>query len=153
MKKKIIYILIGVTALSLAYWLISPIFRNIRVNESIDSIQPDKGQGQQVIETIHSGQFTGVSGHHAEGTADLIKSGDKYIIRFENDFKITNGPDLLVYLGKGGQYYSNAKIAELKGNIGSQNYELPSSININDYNEVWVWCRSFHVGFGMAELK
>ncbi|MDP2651294.1 MAG: DM13 domain-containing protein, partial [bacterium] len=43
-------------------------------------------------------------------------------------------------------------VAKLKGNIGSQNYELPPEINLEDYNEVWIWCRAFSVGFAKAVL-
>ncbi|OGM98615.1 MAG: hypothetical protein A2915_02160 [Candidatus Yanofskybacteria bacterium RIFCSPLOWO2_01_FULL_41_34] len=72
---------------------------------------------------------------------------------FEDNFKVTNGPDLFVYFGKDGKYSSEARIGALKGNIGGQNYEVSESINPEEYNEVWVWCRAFSVPFSSAVLK
>jgi hypothetical protein len=110
--------------------------------------QPPEGP-----ETLAQGTFNGLLGHKAQGAAKLIKADGKYYVRFEDDFEVTNGPDLFVYLGKGGRYDPATQLAALKGNIGSQNYEIPASINAADYDEVWVWCRAFSVAFGKAELR
>lgn len=144
-----------VIILVVGYWLISPLFINHRVNESLPnpttnvSIAPASGNG-----VITTGSFHDViAGHHAKGTANLIKVGSSYYVRFEDDFEITNGPDLVVYLGKNNRYDLSAKLGVLKGNIGSQNYEAPATIDVSQYNEVWVWCRSFSVPFGAATLQ
>ena len=71
----------------------------------------------------------------------------------EDNFEITNGPDLFVYLGKDGEYDKNANLGGLKGIVGGQNYLIPREIGISKYNEVWVWCRAFGVGFGVANLN
>ncbi len=102
---------------------------------------------------LRSGSFIGVENHGAEGSAKIVSVGDKKYVRFEDNFNVTNGPDLFVYLGKDGKYDSSANLGALKGNIGSQNYEIPAGIDLSKYNEVWVWCRAFGVGFGVAKLK
>lgn len=150
--KKVIIILAVVVGLGIAYWLLSPLFLNRTINESVEDIKKQSNSSEQ-YQVLFSGNFEGLGGHNAEGQAQLIKVGDKYYIRLEENFKVTNGPDLFVYLGKNGQYDPNTKLDSLKGNIGSQNYEVPISINIQEYNEVWVWCRSFSVPFGKAVLK
>ena len=71
----------------------------------------------------------------------------------EDDFEVTNGPDLFVYLGRNGEYVAQTNLGRLKGNIGSQNYEIPSSIDLSQYDEAWVWCRAFAVPFGKAILN
>ena len=71
----------------------------------------------------------------------------------EDNFNVANGPDLYVGLGKDGEYKKGTEIARLKGNIGSQNYEVSADINLEDYNEVWIWCRAFSVGFAKASLS
>ena len=150
MKKAVV--LIGIIiVVGISYWLISPFFIDREVSESIEEIMKDN----TVVEPreLSVGTFVGLTGHNAEGTAKLIKAGDNYYVRFEDDFSVTNGPDLFAYLGKDGQYDPNSRLAELKGNIGSQNYEIPESIVISDYNEVWVWCRAFSVAFGKAVLQ
>ena len=157
MKKSIVAIVIIIVG-GVGYWLISPLFIDKKVNESIEEImmkqEGNKPQPSMVTsQEISSGTFAGLAGHNAEGTAKLIRTGDKYYIRFEDDFSVTNGPDLFVYLGKDGRYDPDARIESLKGNMGSQNYEIPGSIAVSNYNEVWVWCRAFSVAFGKAELN
>lgn len=147
--KKIFIIIAAVVAVGVGYWLISPLFREEVVNERLEDIMPTA----QLPQTISSGNFTGLAGHNAEGTAKLLKIGEEFYIRFEDDFKVTNGPDLFVHFGKDGQYSATARLDSLKGNIGGQNYKVPAELNPADFNEVWIWCRSFSVPFGKAQLK
>ncbi|MBI2013626.1 MAG: DM13 domain-containing protein [Candidatus Colwellbacteria bacterium] len=157
MKKIIILILVAIGA-GLAWWLGSPLFIDKEVNETIEDIQkmaPPMAAGMESISvTERIGTFVGADDFHkGEGTVSLIKLGDKYFVRFEDDFKVTNGPDLFVYFGRDGEYIKDTNLGVLKGNIGSQNYEVSAEINPNDYNEVWVWCRAFSVPFAKAVLN
>ena len=43
-------------------------------------------------------------------------------------------------------------IAALKGNIGDQNYDLPSDVDLSKYRAVTIWCRRFGVNFATAPL-
>ncbi len=168
--KKIIWIIIGIAVLVIAYFLISPLFIDNKIMEDFptdseksgaDKVQTENGSvyqdededGKGGMEFLSEGSFQGLAGHSAQGTAKLIKTGEKKYIRFEDDFEITNGPDLFVHLGSNDQYDKEANLGELKGNIGSQNYEIPDDLDIENYDEVWVWCRAFSVPFGKAELK
>lgn len=103
------------------------------------------------VQTVGRGQFTGQAQHHAEGTVSLINIAGEYFIRFEEDFKATNGPDLFVGFGRDGEY--TTQLAPLKGNVGSQNYNVPPEIDISQFNEIWVWCRAFSVPFARAILQ
>lgn len=150
--KKILIVFVIVIALPIAYWLISPLFTEKKVSESLGNIMPNSSL-EEKPQVISSGNFSGLDGHQAEGKASLLKIGNSYYVRFENDFKITNGPDLFIHLGKDGEYSKEARLGSLKGNIGSQNYEIPKSIDVNNYDEVWVWCRAFAVPFGKAVLR
>lgn len=156
MKKLLVSIGV-IVAVGVGYWLVSPLFIDKEISESIENIMMDQEGNPQQSATppqyISTGTFVGLAGHNAKGTAKLIRTGDVYYIRFEDDFSVTNGPDLFVYLGKDGQYNPDARLESLKGNIGSQNYEIPGSIAVSDYNEVWVWCRAFSVPFGKAILE
>lgn len=150
--KKILIVFAIIIALPIGFWLISPLFIEKKVSESLENIMPSSSS-EEKPQVVAFGNFSGLDGHQAEGKASLLKIGESLYVRFENDFKITNGPDLFVYLGKDGRYSPETQIASLKGNIGSQNYEIPKSIDVNNYNEVWVWCRAFAVPFGKAVLK
>lgn len=155
MKKKIFAAIIIPGIAIVAYWLISPLFIDKQVNEKTEDIAvTDEAQQQApILSVISSGNFGGLANHEAEGTAKLIKADGKYFIRFEDDFKSSNGPDVHVYLGKSNNYDPDAELGVLKGNIGGQNYQIPDAINVSDYDEVWIWCRAFAVPFGKAELK
>ncbi|MDP3794056.1 MAG: DM13 domain-containing protein [Candidatus Uhrbacteria bacterium] len=179
--KKPLLIILGLGILVIGYWTISPLFLDKKVNEKLEDIMAPAIPQEPVVATtteasqkaavtstpnapppqvkqetslvvLAQGAFTGLQDHNAEGRASLIKAGEKQYVRFEEDFNITNGPDLFVYLGKDGTYDPAARLGALKGNIGSQNYAIPSSISVANYNEVWVWCRAFSVAFGKAPL-
>ena len=148
--KKIIIAILVIGGFAVAYWLILPLFITKRVDESMSDIpQPSA----QTTKTVRQGTFVGLAGHSGQGTAKLLKTGSQYYVRLEDDFKVTNGPDLFVYFGKDGQYVAQARLGSLKGNEGGQNYEIPTSINPGDYNEVWIWCRAFSVAFAKAVLR
>lgn len=152
-------ILIGIVAIAMVgvgYWLISPLFISKQVNESLEDIvqkEEPMQSGEFQPATIAQGTFIGLAGHAGKGTATLVKVGAAYYVRFEEGFEVTNGPDLFVHLGRNGEYSSEARLGSLKGNVGSQNYEVPESIDVTKYNEVWVWCRAFSVPFAKAVLE
>lgn len=147
--KKIILTLVVIAVLVIGYWLVSPLWKTVKVSE----VAPQT-TGQDISKTIKAGKFQGFDKlHQGSGTATVIKSGAKTYIRFETDFKVTNGPDLYVGLGNNGQYIKGSEIAKLKGTEGSQNYELSDGIDPKDINEVWIWCKTFAVPFASAKLK
>jgi hypothetical protein len=162
-KRTILLIIVGLIGAGIAYWLISPLFIDREVSETVEDIMEARKleleeKNIEITEPmspeiISSGSFIGLGLHNASGTARLIKIADKYYVRFEDDFNITNGPDLFVHFGSNDKYDANARLGRLKGNIGGQNYEVPSDINPADYNEVWIWCRAFAVPFGKAVLE
>ncbi len=135
--------------LVIGYWLFSPLLIDKEVSESMKDITSNTTNA----EIVSQGTFEGLEGHNGEGTATLLRSDDGYYIRFEDDFSVTNGPDLYVYLGNNGEYNPDTEISKLKGNVGGQNYRIPDSVNVEDNNEVWIWCKAFSVEFAKAELK
>ena len=107
----------------------------------------DKNQ----ISVIKNGNFVGLAGHQAMGLAKIIKVGDSTFLRFE-DFEVTNGPDLRVYLTPDGDVKKGLHLEKLKGSKGNQNYEL-KNINIEQYNSIIIYCQPFGVYFGEAKLN
>ncbi|MEM7082628.1 MAG: DM13 domain-containing protein [Pseudomonadota bacterium] len=98
--------------------------------------------------------------HKGSGDALLyaLEGGD-HLVRFEN-FRTTNGPALVVYLAEHGAPTSASdvtdggyiKLGKLKGNVGNQNYPVPSGTDIGKYNSVVIWCELFGVLFSPAAL-
>lgn len=115
--------------------------------------------GQPVI--LAMGQWQGIDSiHQAQGKALMVRLPDgRRFIRFE-DFRVTNGPDLYVYLSghpsprTGAQLHEGAafEVARLKGNVGNQNYELPADLDLSKFKSVAIYCKRFSVMFGSAEL-
>jgi hypothetical protein len=151
--KKIILIVIAVIVGSGVIYAVSPYF----TNTTIDEASPIAGANQEMMVqkmTTSSGSFIGVGDgiHDAEGRAFVLSldDGTKYL-RFE-DFKATNGPDLYVYLSTDEQASDFVNLGRLKANMGNQNYEIPSEVNLSKYSNVLIWCKAFSVLFGSAEL-
>ncbi len=111
---------------------------------------------------IAAGNFRDAdSFHRGRGTATIYRNADgSHILRFE-DFRVTNGPDLRVLLAQAPDPQSRQELhaadyvplAPLKGNIGSQNYEIPSEINpAAQAGSVIIYCQPFQVIFSVAPL-
>ena len=103
-------------------------------------------------ESIGSGSFTGKSDHVTSGTATIRKTADGNILHLGSDFKFDGAPDPKFAFGKDG-VNKETIFVDLKENKGEQSYEIPDSINIEEYNEVWLWCKQFNVPLGMAKLS
>jgi hypothetical protein len=102
---------------------------------------------------LAAGEFVGIDFvHKGSGTARIIEQGGVRYLRFEN-FQVTNGPDLFVYLSNSenprqslGAY---ADLGRLKANTGNQNYEIPQGY-YEGYNTAIIWCRQFSILFSYA---
>ena len=103
------------------------------------------------IKILQSGEFVGLRGHDAVGTAKIIQVMDNTFLRFE-DFQVTNGPDLRVYLTNDGDVKTGLHLEKLKGSKGNQNYSL-ENINFEQYDTVVIYCQPFGVHFGQATLS
>jgi len=105
-----------------------------------------------------TGEFISRS-HPTRGTVEVLGDGTgQRFLRFE-DFRTDNGPDLNVYLSAAppdapvGQFTDvYVDLGDLKGNVGSQNYEIPRDLDLDLYSTVVIWCVRFSVIFGAADL-
>ena len=102
------------------------------------------------VKTIASGSFVDSSLHSGTGDAVIVTDGEKRFLRFKDNFKTDNGPALSVFLRADGDRHVD--LGKLKGNIGSQNYEIPTSVNLDEFNRVDVYCTRFSVSFTTANL-
>lgn len=115
---------------------------------STDEAMPEMTEPE--ILTLATGSFSGSSRYEIVGEATVIGNGtEQRFLRFE-DFESSNGPDLKVYLrAENGDFVS---LGDLKGNVGSQNYEVPADVDLGEFPIVQIWCERFGVEFGFAEL-
>lgn len=173
--KRLLLGLLGVITVAVVVYLVSPLFYDRVVHEDLPSSvaqengsatvsgasstgafmvsSPEKMHASSSLSFVRAqGEFKGLAGHQARGTASRIQIDRREYVRFEENFEATNGPDLFVYLGKDGKIDFEKRLAPLKGNKGAQNYEISPDWK-DDYNEVWIWCRAFSVQFAKAELR
>lgn len=149
MLKKIIITVVGVTLLGVAYYGISPLFINIKVDEVAPELQAESGtlptslQGSPVIGTV---------GHPASGMARVAVADGKTYIRYEN-FKTLNGPDIYVYLAKDLEAKEFVNLGRVKATEGNINYEIPMGVDVGEYRYVLTWCKAFGVLFNSADLS
>jgi len=113
---------------------------------------PDSGaaapEGGATVTTAATGSFEGRD-HPGEGTVNLLTDGTQTFVRFEDDFATDNGPDLYAAVIVGGE---RVELGALKGNQGSQNYELPADVDPAAVESVQVWCKRFDSVFTEAEV-
>lgn len=98
--------------------------------------------------------------HGAEGSATIyeLPDGDR-VLRFE-DFRSKNGPDLHVYLSTeaptstfAGLGANEIHLGALKGNVGNQNYDVPTDVDLSQYRSVVIYCVPFRVVFSTAAFS
>jgi Electron transfer DM13 len=113
-----------------------------------------------MAQILASGNFHDVA-HKGVGQATIYQLADgKRVLRFTK-FETSNGPDVHVYLvatkdASDSETVKQADFVEvgaLKGNIGDQNYELASDLDLNKYRAVTIWCKRFGVNFATAPLN
>ena len=110
-------------------------------------------QQSNATNTIATGSFRSAPGERAAGTVHIIKVDDRQYVRFESDTDIGPSPDPIVTFGNGDRADLSINLGSLKGTKGSQNYEIPSSVDFSKYSQVIIYCRSFHVPIGFADIK
>ena len=127
--------------------------RNMIMDESAKSVrvvseEMNEMSGPKILKT---GEFEGLAGHKAQGDAKILDADGSKFLRFEN-FEVTNGPDLRVYITQGGDVKQGIHLDKLKGSKGDQNY-LVGDIDLNVYDTVVIYCQPFGAYFGQAVLK
>lgn len=96
-----------------------------------------------------SGIFVPTSGISVSGATKIYLENGSYKLQLEN-FNITEGPDLKVYLS---QSASPDQFLNL-GNLTSQTvYSIPQSVVISEYSHVLIHCQQYNHLFAIAELQ
>jgi hypothetical protein len=136
-------------------------FRDKTVTETVVTGAPQsqmQDRGAQPAQNVElaRGPFEGLA-HEATGTAAIVRLPDDSKKLTFTDLDTDNGPDLRVYLVAGevaGDDDVNdfKDLGGLKGNKGTQQYDIPTGVDTKRYSTVVIWCRAFSIGFAKAEL-
>lgn len=98
--------------------------------------------------------FTGASDHVTKGGVTITNNDDgTATVTFDQSFSLDGAPDLRVDFDKGGKIVSIADPEQLKNLNGAQSYVVPASLDIDAYNELYIWCLKFAVPLGVAQLN
>jgi hypothetical protein len=157
-RSRWILILIGVPVIAGAWWAFRP--ERLFINEKVHEAAPAALSAEP--EALYTGRLEGKV-HQTSGRATIYKTVDgKEYLRL-SDFTTSNGPDVHVLLVrsedraldqeivKGG--LDHVELGTLKGNQGDQNYDLPATVDLNQYQAVAIYCERFHAIFGVARLE
>src|SRR3989344_5989283 len=177
MNKKTIIIILLVIGLRIAWWLISPLWNNIVLDEQLPTIKDslesmdmetkksfmeqteamknktmESGEPMSPKEPTIFAEATMVAkAHDVKGEALLVKAGDQNILRFEN-LETINGPDLRIYLSADLSADDIVDLGPIRATRGNVNYVIPAGTDLSKYKNAMIWCRAFGVLFSYAQF-
>lgn len=154
MKKTLVFIALF-AFLGVAYYGISPLFQNKKLDEVLPTAKEipvaPADKTSQMTSSLPSPIVDTVA-HPASGTARIVTVDGKSYARFE-DFKTINGPDVYVYLANDLGAKDIVNLGRLKATEGNINYEIPAGVDPSKYKYIMHWCKAFSVRFNHAEIK
>jgi hypothetical protein len=115
-------------------------------------------------QVIGTGEFTELDAiHTAKGSVSLYRSANGDLLLRFDEFSVTNGPDLAVYLSGmaapktkedlGGGGVPEFKVGPLKGSRGNQQYAIPRELTITRYKSVVIYSESLATVYSSAPLQ
>lgn len=116
-------------------------------------------EGIGASESLDSGQFVTVDpDHRTTGTVEILQKKNRVYVRLAEDFSTAEGPDVNLLLHKknppkGFNQGDYVTLGELKSFNGTQAYQVPEGVALDEYNSVVVWCKKFNIVFGAAHLE
>lgn len=119
-----------------------------------ESPAPPAGEAPPPIEPVATGPVQVTMGvlegidHRASGAANLIRREDGRFVIELRDIDIQNGPDYDVFLVEGTDRQGiddGVRIDDLKGNLGTQYYDVDENVDPGAGWTVLIWCQTFGV--------
>lgn len=182
-KFKIIGALTALVIIGAGYYLISPIWRQKKVDDPLPAgsnqrvitdnlggmdeqtreayeqqVSEMKDKNMPMADNMPNGQDMSMQGSFIARAHEV--EGSARIIDVGDkkilrfeNFKTINGPDLKIYLAADLGAEDYIDLGAIRGTEGNINYEIPAGTDLTKYNNVLVWCRAFSVLFSYAELK
>jgi hypothetical protein len=123
-----------------------------------DDAGPDGAAATSTVPEVPVVTAVGGFGSHNDytvtGTAAVVTQVDGSRQLVLQELMSDNGPDLQLYLSPvtGGQVDGGVKLGPLKGNLGTQAYDLPPEVDLGQVSTVVIWCERFSRAFGSATL-
>jgi Electron transfer DM13 len=103
---------------------------------------------------LAKGMFSGSDGHDGSGVATVVQTtGGERKLTFTN-FDVSPGAKVEVWLTTGPEETGDRiELGGLKGNVGNQQYTVPTDADLNRYSTVILYCTPFTVRIAVAPLE
>lgn len=122
--------------------------------------QPEPTTTSAPSTIVAQGMFEGAdAAHQGAGSAKIVRGEDGDLMLQFEDFSVTDGPDLYVYLssstapGSGGALGNYVDLGLLQSVTGDQTYDIPEDVAVEDYSSVVIYCLAYEVLFAHAPLS
>lgn len=120
------------------------------VQNVVTPINPDPVSPTPVdLIIVNQGQFQPTSGITVSGTAKVVQDGNNFKVVLDN-FNISSGPDLKVYLSKTNTPSDFVNLGNL---TASTMYSIPENVTVTSYKYVLIHCQQYNHLFAVAQLK
>ena len=145
--------LLAVVALAIVTVLVLPYYRNNEVIEHFPRAAAPAGAEVPRAERAEAplrrstGELHGID-HDATGVASVYEQADGTLVVGLEGIDVQNGPDYFVHVVPGSDRESphgGVNLGELRGNQGTQYYEVPPGTLVGPDWTVLIWCRTFGV--------
>ena len=170
--------LLAVALLAVAAYFFQPwkLFIDTEVQEALPTVTavpsesvtaaPPETEGPAEVIQYPLVLAEGVLVSHEYQTSGVVKilqlEDGSRVLRLEN-LDTSDGPRVEVWLTdapviegeEGWRVFDDGKYTSLgamKGNQGNQNYEIPTDLDLSEVSSISLWCVTFSVSFGAAEL-
>jgi len=158
LSRKWILIAVGLPILAAVWWAFRP--EKLWINQRVDEPAPFASRSEP--RPLYTGRLEGKA-HPTNGRATIYEASDGAGYLRLSDFMTSNGPDLHVVLVRGDDRdltgeivkgdLDHVELGRLKGNQGDQNYDVPASVDLEQYNATVIFCERFRVIFGLARME
>lgn len=130
------------------------LIKSLFVAATVLIFSPVLVQAAEVLEgasLIKSSSFTGENDHTVSGKVEIVKQGDVYYLVLGEDFSFDGAPDPRLGFSNDDSYASASTFSGLNLDSGKQIYRLPATLDLENYDEITIWCEKF--GVPLAEAK
>ena len=114
-----------------------------------EDIKIENQQQSSTAVVSSMGSFVPSSGYSVSGQAKIYTDNNVRKVVLEN-FSISSGPDLKVYLSKTNTPADFINLGALASNT---NFIIPSATNLSEYKFVIIHCQQFNKIFAIAQLN
>jgi hypothetical protein len=120
---------------------------------AVTSLAPITASADQATAATATGTFTGANDHITTGGVSVVRTENGgAVVILDTNFSLDGAPDPSVGFGVDGEYIAATDLGELGENTGLQAFAVPASVDVDAFNEIYIWCDEFNVSLGVAIL-